>query len=89
MASLIVLPGLGGHAIGSWKAPDSNDVWLRDFLPKDIKNIRTIVYGYDTNLRQANWKTTIFELAKSMLDSLQAVRNQAVSSFCYLTFNFV
>jgi len=25
-------------------------MWLRDFLPKDIKNIRIMTYGYDSNL---------------------------------------
>jgi hypothetical protein len=49
-------------------------VWLRDFLPKEVKNIRTIAYGYDTNLREANWKDTIYEMAKSMLDSLFVIR---------------
>jgi hypothetical protein len=25
-------------------------MWLRDFLPKDIKNIRIMTYGYDSSL---------------------------------------
>ena len=53
-------------------------MWLRDFLPKDIKDVRIIIYGYDTNLREPKWKTTIFELAKSMLEGLRAVRDEAV-----------
>jgi len=25
-------------------------MWLRDFLPKDVKNIRVMTYGYDSSL---------------------------------------
>ncbi|KAI9773682.1 MAG: hypothetical protein M1840_006956 [Geoglossum simile] len=76
-ADVVALPGLGGHALGSWRSPEGNDVWLRDFLPKDVKNVRTIIYGYDTNLRGADWKATIYEIAKSMLDNLRNVRDKA------------
>ena len=54
-------------------------MWLRDFLPKDVKNVRTIIYGYDTNLREADWEATIYEMAKSMLDNLRNIRGKAVS----------
>jgi hypothetical protein len=81
MGSIIAIPGLGGHALGSWKSPEGYEVWLRDFLPKDVKNVRTIIYGYDTNLREASWKNTIYQLANSMLDSLRSVRNKSVRQF--------
>ncbi|KAI9782133.1 MAG: hypothetical protein M1839_005480 [Geoglossum umbratile] len=71
---IIALPGLGGHAIGSWKSPEGFDVVER--LPTEVKNIRSIVYGYDTNLREANWKDTIYEMTESMLDSLQNIRDR-------------
>ncbi|KAJ4137869.1 hypothetical protein NW754_001514 [Fusarium falciforme] len=44
---VIAVPGLGSHALGSWKSPNSDDVWLRDFLRKDVPNIRVLLYGYD------------------------------------------
>ena len=53
-------------------------MWLRDFLPKDMERIRSVVYGYNTNLKQGNWKTTIHDLAKSMLDSLRSIRDVTV-----------
>lgn len=80
--SIVALEGLGGHALGSWKSPVSHEVWLRDFLPEDLKDVRVIIYGYDTDLHgKRNWKTTITELAKSMLDALGLVRDDAVSTF--------
>jgi len=79
VADIIALPGLGSHALGAWKSPTGHDVWLRDLLPKDEKLARTIIYGYDTDLSKgANWKNTIYELANSMLDSLQRVRDKDV-----------
>src|SRR5207248_451072 len=83
MESVVTVPGLGGHALGSWKSPEGHEVWLRDFLPKDIKKARIIAYGYDTSLREANWKSTIYRMAISMLESLRDIRDRAVilSSF--------
>ncbi|KAH6881035.1 hypothetical protein B0T10DRAFT_609236 [Thelonectria olida] len=42
---IIAVPGLGSHALSSWKSPNSNDVWLRDFLPKDVPNICRFCLG--------------------------------------------
>ena len=73
--------GLGGHALGSWKSSESCLVWLRDFLPDDIKNIRIITYGYNTSLDKtsSDWKTSYDALAVSMLESLSHVRSNDVS----------
>ena len=36
---VIAVPGLGSHALGSFKSSEGSEVWLRDFLPRDIPNI--------------------------------------------------
>ncbi|KAH8891599.1 hypothetical protein GQ53DRAFT_687160, partial [Thozetella sp. PMI_491] len=48
---VIVIPGLGGHALGSFKAENSAFVWLRDALPQDLPRARILVYGYDTRIK--------------------------------------
>jgi hypothetical protein len=71
---VIAIPGVASHPIGSWKAPDSTDVWLRDFLPHDVSNIIVLLYGYDTTLEQSDSKQSIVDLAKSLLESIKAFR---------------
>jgi hypothetical protein len=44
--SVIAVTGLAGHAFGSWRNRETQAMWLRDFLPKDVRNIRIMTYGY-------------------------------------------
>ncbi|KAL8402645.1 hypothetical protein RB596_009127 [Gaeumannomyces avenae] len=71
---VIAVPGLGSHALGSWKSPNSDDVWLRDFLPKDVPNIRVLLYGYDTTLADNRLKQSIEDLGATFLEQVIAFR---------------
>uniref|UniRef100_A0A8H7NAA2 NACHT domain-containing protein n=1 Tax=Bionectria ochroleuca TaxID=29856 RepID=A0A8H7NAA2_BIOOC len=71
---IIAVPGLAGHALGSWKSPNSDDVWLRDFLPKDVPNIRVLLYGYDTTLPGSLSKQSIEDLGGALLEQINAYR---------------
>src|SRR5436305_14442393 len=73
--SIIAVSGLASHALGSFKAPGGCKVWLRDFLPNDIPNIRVLIYGYDTTLVKSEAKYSIVDLAKSLLKSIKAFRD--------------
>jgi hypothetical protein len=42
--------GLAGHAFGSWRSRETRFMWLKDFLPNDVKNIRIMTYGYDSRI---------------------------------------
>lgn len=72
--SVIAVPGLASHAVGSWKASKNNDVWLRDWLPKDVPHIRVILYGYDTTLLKNDSKSSIEDLGRAFLESLETFR---------------
>ena len=84
------MPGLGSHAIGSWKSPSDNDLWLRDYLPDDVPNIRVLIYGYDTSLLGNDSKDSIENLGNRFLESIKAFRAHNVcaiqdSEDCMLT----
>ncbi|KAH0541634.1 hypothetical protein FGG08_003924 [Glutinoglossum americanum] len=49
-ADVIAVTGLAAHAIGSW-SHSRDRMWLRDYLPKDIPNVRVITYGYLSQLQ--------------------------------------
>ncbi|KAL4962580.1 uncharacterized protein BDV14DRAFT_178258 [Aspergillus stella-maris] len=72
---VIAVPGLGSNAIGSWKSPSSNRLWLRDFLPDDVPNIRILIYGYDTSLLGNDAKESIEDLGSRFLESIKAFRS--------------
>ncbi|RBA17497.1 hypothetical protein FPRO05_11212 [Fusarium proliferatum] len=71
---IIAVPGLGNHPLGSWKSPNSDDVWLRDFLSKDMPNIRVLLYGYDTTLPGSLSKQSIEDLGGALLEQIIAYR---------------
>ena len=75
------MPGLGSHALGSWKSPNSDDVWLRDYLPRDIPNIRVLLYGHDMAL----W-CGVDGLAVDLLKKIEAFRaDDGVCGLAWLT----
>ena len=71
---VIAVPGLGSHALGSFRSSDSHHVWLRDFLPRDVPNIRMLLYGYDTKLLRSSSKSSIRDLSRSFLESMRSFR---------------
>lgn len=70
------MTGLGGHAFGSFKSKNGWEVWLRDFLPDDIPDVRVLLYGYDTELAKSESKNSIVDLAKSLLELVKIFRDE-------------
>ncbi|KAF8243669.1 hypothetical protein K440DRAFT_38565 [Wilcoxina mikolae CBS 423.85] len=50
VADVVAVTGLAGHAFGSWRSRETYRMWLKDFLPHDVKNIRIMSYGYNSSL---------------------------------------
>ncbi|KMU75721.1 hypothetical protein CISG_04895 [Coccidioides immitis RMSCC 3703] len=71
---VIAVPGLGSHAIGSWKSSSNNDLWLRDYLPDHIPDIRVLLYGYDSTLQGSDSKDSIEDLGTRFLETVKAFR---------------
>jgi hypothetical protein len=70
----IVLTGLEGHALGSFRSANGHFVWLRDALPRTIPKARILTYGYDTKLQGDRSKQSIGRLASVFLDALVTFR---------------
>ena len=49
-ADVVAITGLDGHAYGSWSGGDPKQMWLRDFLSKDLPKCRVMTYGYNSKL---------------------------------------
>lgn len=74
--SVIVVPGLGGHAFGSFKERTGEHMWVRDALPEaltgghDSPVARIMTYGYDSTVENSGSVEHIGDIAESFHSSL-------------------
>jgi hypothetical protein len=75
LISCIAISGLASHPFGSWKqrGSNSNFMWLRDALPRDITRIRSIIYGYDTSLVMSESFQTVEDIAITFIARLKSI----------------
>ncbi|KAE9372043.1 hypothetical protein N431DRAFT_482911 [Stipitochalara longipes BDJ] len=66
---IIAIHGLNGNQLNTWTEPKSQKLWLRDFLPKDVK-ARVMVFGYDATAAFGNGVAGIKEHARGLLGGL-------------------
>jgi hypothetical protein len=78
--SCIAISGLASHPLGSWmhRGSQTNFVWLRDRLPRDMPGIRPIIYGYDTQLVKSESVQTIDNLASSFIARLRSIGRESL-----------
>lgn len=70
---MIAVTGLAGHAFGSWRNRETLQMWLKDFLPYDIPNLRVLTYGYDSSL--VGTSRTDSSLLDYQRNFIQAIEN--------------
>jgi hypothetical protein len=79
--SIVAVTGLAGHAFGSWKSRTQNRMWLRDFLPLDLQqkkaNVRILIFGYDSELKESTSTSSIQEFSRQLLDAVNGARTNA------------
>ena len=49
-------------------------MWLRDQLPKDVPNLRSLIYGYDTKLFKSRSFQVLDDNARSFIANLKELR---------------
>lgn len=72
----VAISGLASHPFGSWKhrEPGSDFMWLRDRLPQDVPQLRSLIYGYDTKLFKSHSFQDLDDIAWSFIASLKELR---------------
>jgi hypothetical protein len=71
---VVAVNGLGSHAFGSWTSHDTGKMWLKDFLPDDVKGIRIMTYGYNTNLYDGETDIDFLDYRRHLLQMLGNAR---------------
>lgn len=79
ITSIIALHGLNGHAYNTWVyhnvgPPDTEAMWLRDFLPENTPSARIMVYGYNSALLGSN--TSVSGIKDFAYDLLQRILDE-------------
>lgn len=73
----VAVCGLGGHAFGSFKEKGTSYMWLRDSLPRDMPNLRVMLYGYESRLEGSDSCQNISVIAGSFVGHLGHLRSQS------------
>ncbi|KAF8248450.1 hypothetical protein K440DRAFT_254380 [Wilcoxina mikolae CBS 423.85] len=50
VADVVAVTGLAGHAFGSWRHRETRQMWLKDFVPQEVKGVRIMTFGYNSKL---------------------------------------
>ena len=76
----IVVPGWGGHPLGSFRSRIGTHVWLRDSLSEHCAQLRVWVYGYRSYLLDQDSSADVFEYAERFRRRLRILRKQTKSN---------
>ncbi|OJD35887.1 nacht and ankyrin domain containing protein [Diplodia corticola] len=73
-SDLVAISGLNGHAFGALKKKKDSYMWLRDDLPRDLRETRIIIYGYDTRLEGSHSFQNVSDIGIKFRSALRGIR---------------
>jgi hypothetical protein len=80
---VIAVTGFAGHAFGSWRNCETHQMWLKDFLPQDIQNIRIMSYGYDSSLvGQGEAGDRLLDYQRLFIQDIENARSSVKVGWC-------
>ncbi|TGZ80708.1 hypothetical protein EX30DRAFT_49466 [Ascodesmis nigricans] len=81
IADVVAITGLSGHAYESWRHRESSKMWLKDFLPDDLKRrARIMTFGYNTSLTTPSMTTAgMVDFVLDLIQQLKAARQSAIN----------
>lgn len=62
------------HARGTWTHGVTGQMWLKDFLPRQVPHARVLLFGYNANVAFSTGQEGIREHADNLLDRLRRRR---------------
>lgn len=81
------MTGLAGRAFGSWQAGNGM-MWLRDYLPRDVGDLRVFTYGYPSKLFGSRSTARLLDFTMGFLECIKAfMKNRRTVSNFAITYN--
>ena len=74
--SIIAVTGLAGRGFASWQNTKGT-MWLRDFLPRDVENVRVMIFGYSSELWKSDSTACLDDFTTNFVQELEASRKTA------------
>jgi hypothetical protein len=74
---IIAIHGIGGDLYGTW-THERGALWLRDFLPKDIRGARVFSFGYAADIALTKSRAKLDDFARSLLNKVRVERDRKV-----------
>lgn len=71
---LVAIHGLGGHYEEAWTDKNTNQNWLRDFLPDQVPQLRIMSWGYNSEVLGSTSVGNVTTFAQGLLVDLKACR---------------
>ncbi|KAF8525531.1 hypothetical protein BU17DRAFT_41650, partial [Hysterangium stoloniferum] len=73
---IVFIHGLDGHRVKSYTHTRSGEMWLRNFLPSDLRQARILSFGYDgyTEHRNQFSEGTLSDHGRGLLKKLAQAR---------------
>lgn len=82
--SIIALEGLGTNAFGTFRAPQGDEMWLRDYVKEIIPRSRVLLYGYESSVIDKHTKRS--GLSSQNISQIATNCRQSIVTFRELTF---
>lgn len=74
--SIVAVHGLGGDPWSTWTHRETEECWIKDFLPSDIEEARILTYEYQTTVAVEELAQSILTISKQLLESLETWRSR-------------
>lgn len=71
---LVAIHGLGGHYNDTWTDKNTEQNWLRDFLPDQVPQLRIMSWGYNSGVLGSKSVGTVTTFAQGLLADLKTCR---------------
>ncbi|KAL2066135.1 hypothetical protein VTL71DRAFT_2206 [Oculimacula yallundae] len=76
---LVGIHGLQGNYDSTWTDKNTNQNWLRHFLPDELPQLRIMAYGYNSKVLGSKSVGTVTTFAQGLLADLKACRRRELS----------
>ncbi|KAK3383208.1 hypothetical protein B0T24DRAFT_673110 [Lasiosphaeria ovina] len=76
---IVLVHGVNGHPVKTWKDADSNTLWPKHWLPKVFPQGRVFSFGYNADMYRNNSAAGIRDNARTLLSYIESERDSRLS----------
>lgn len=73
--SIVFIPGLGGHPIGTWKQRKESYLWIKETLAERYHSARILTYGHGAQVLGNSFQS-ILDMGDRLKEALKLARQQ-------------